>query len=240
MLEFDSISSSSAGNCYTVKSGACAPVLIDPGLPYKQIQKAFWSRGLNICDVAGACLSHGHTDHAMGAMQMMNQGIDCWASMETWKHLGLWGNHRALLAEPKTLFSVGDWQITPFDVVHDMPGCLGFLITAPCGESMIYMVDTCYSRYKFPPVKILAIECNHSMAIMRQNVESGAIDRARFERVAHTHLSLERLIDLLNANDLSQVQEIILLHLSDQNSDEMAFKNAVEKATGIPCRIASK
>ena len=34
--------------------------------------------------------------------------------------------------------------------------------------------------------------------------------------------------------------EIHLLHLSDENSNEAEFKLAVERATGIPVKVAAK
>jgi hypothetical protein len=42
----------------------------------------------------------------------------------------------------------------------------------------------------------------------------------------------------LKANDLSKVQEIWLLHLSEQNSCEKRFKEEVQKITGKPTYIA--
>lgn len=53
-------------------------------------------------------------------------------------------------------------------------------------------------------------------------------------------MSLETCIDTLKANDLSFVQNIVLLHLSNNNSDANNFKNSVEGATGIPTIVADK
>ena len=78
------------------------------------------------------------------------------------------------------------------------------------------------------------------MELMKQNVITGHIDRSRYSRTAKNHMSLERLLDMLKANDLSKVQKITLLHLSDANSDEVMFKEAVAKATGVPVEVAAK
>ncbi len=43
---------------------------------------------------------------------------------------------------------------------------------------------------------------------------------------------------MLQANDLSRVEEIHLLHLSDAHADEVEFRNAVEKAVGRPTYVA--
>ena len=44
--------------------------------------------------------------------------------------------------------------------------------------------------------------------------------------------------ELLKANDLSKVQQIWLLHLSDGNSDEKRFKREIQELTGKPTFIA--
>lgn len=46
-------------------------------------------------------------------------------------------------------------------------------------------------------------------------------------------MSLEHLKDMLNANDLSNLQQIFLLHLSDNNSDEQQIKTEIERLTGV-------
>ena len=53
-------------------------------------------------------------------------------------------------------------------------------------------------------------------------------------------MSLEILIDLLNANDLSQVNNICLIHLSAQNSDTKRFQKEIEELTGKTVTIAAK
>jgi phosphoribosyl 1,2-cyclic phosphodiesterase len=51
-------------------------------------------------------------------------------------------------------------------------------------------------------------------------------------RIIRSHMSLETLKDMLRANDLSKVEAIYLLHLSDGNSDAVRFKREVQELTG--------
>jgi ribonuclease BN (tRNA processing enzyme) len=53
-------------------------------------------------------------------------------------------------------------------------------------------------------------------------------------------MSLQTCIKTLKANDLSQVNNIVLIHLSDRNSDESRFKSDVERATGKVVHVADK
>jgi hypothetical protein len=51
-------------------------------------------------------------------------------------------------------------------------------------------------------------------------------------------MSLDTCIGFLRKNDLSKVNNIVLIHLSDGNSDEKLFKSEVENATGKTVTVA--
>ena len=51
-------------------------------------------------------------------------------------------------------------------------------------------------------------------------------------RLVKSHMSLENLLEMLRANDLSAVRQIYLLHLSNRNSEERRMKEAVQQLTG--------
>ena len=78
----------------------------------------------------------------------------------------------------------------------------------------------------------MAVECNYSLDILRANVEAGLIEPALKSRILKSHFSLENVKEFLKANDLSKVQEIWLLHLSDGNSNAERFKREIQELTG--------
>jgi phosphoribosyl 1,2-cyclic phosphodiesterase len=102
------------------------------------------------------------------------------------------------------------------------------------------MSDTGYSPYRFEGLTSVAIEANYSERILRENVENGSIPRAHMLRVLASHMSVERAVDLLKANDLSRVEEIHLLHLSDGNSHADEFQQLIARATGKPVYVAGR
>ena len=53
-------------------------------------------------------------------------------------------------------------------------------------------------------------------------------------------MSLETCLDVLRNNDLKMVNNILLIHLSDSNSDEVLFKQEVSDLTGKIVNIANK
>ena len=82
------------------------------------------------------------------------------------------------------------------------------------------------------------IEANYAEDIMIDNVTNERIPLSLAERVAGTHMSIDTLLELLRANDMSKVRQIYLLHLSDNNSDAEKFKKLVQRETGAEVYIA--
>lgn len=234
MIHFESHASGSAGNLYTATDGETS-VAIEAGLSFKEIQRAldFQASGL-----AGALVSHCHGDHAKGVRDLMKAGVDCYMSRETIDELGVSGHHRAIPLRVSKTETIGSLQVIPFDVDHDAPGTLGFVLISRHGGRLLYITDAPFVRYRFKGLTVIALEANYSLEILRANTESGAIPRAHMHRVLGSHMSIERAVELLQANDLSKVQAIHLLHLSDGNSDEADFVERVQRATGKPVYAA--
>jgi len=82
------------------------------------------------------------------------------------------------------------------------------------------------------------IECNYSKKILDENIAAGRVPAAQKNRIIKSHMSLKTVKDMLRANDLSQVKEIHLLHLSDRNSSAKLFKKEIQELTGKPVYIA--
>lgn len=58
------------------------------------------------------------------------------------------------------------------------------------------------------------------------------------QRVIENHMSLDRVKAMLSANDLSRVEEIWLLHLSDGNADAERFRKEIFWLTGRKVYVA--
>ena len=82
------------------------------------------------------------------------------------------------------------------------------------------------------------IEANYAEDIMIGNVRDEKVPLSLAERVAGTHMSIDTLLSLLRANDMTKVRQIYLLHLSDNNSDAEVFKKMVQRETGAEVYIA--
>lgn len=237
-MRFEPIASSSEGCAYLLHSGGHS-ILLDCGVPIKWIQRA---TGFKVSQLAGCLVTHGHGDHCKSVKELAKAGVDVYASADTWKAIGPIG-HRAKTLVHDEQVSVGDFWVKGFDVPHDCQGTMGFVVQGS-GGTLVYLTDAAYSKFTFPGATILALECNFDPQIVRDNVESGRIPREVGIRTIKTHMSLPRLIELLRLNmekgHLPDLREVHLLHLSDANSNEEEFKDAVARVVGCPVYVAQK
>lgn len=229
MIEFMPLASGSSGNAYFADDGK-TKLLLDAGIPYRQIQIG---SGFKMRDIAGAFVTHCHGDHSKAMKDLAKYGTDVYASGGTLRACGLFG-HRFHSVRALEQITVGTWDILPFDVQHDAPEPLGFLFTTrTTGEKLLYFTDTYFIKYRFSGLSVIACECNYSTEALQRSVAAGYISPAMAPRLFRSHMSLEHLKDMLNANDLSNLQQIFLLHLSDNNSDEQQIKTEIERLTGV-------
>lgn len=236
MILFEAIASGSAGNFYRVSETAAnrESFLIDPGISYTEMQEA---TGYTLMESKFALISHAHGDHCKGAPEFARRGGKCFSTRETWVAGGQKWPCNELAAYWPTI--IGIWAVTAFAAAHDVEGATGFSVESNASaDKLVYLTDSAYCKHTFKDVTHFAIECNWSNEIIQRNAATGKVDMSRFKRTINTHMSLERLITMLGANDLSKCREIHLLHLSDANSDEKAFCDAVQSATGVPTFVA--
>ena len=231
-MQIQVLASGSKGNCYRVEH-AGASLLLEAGIPFAEIRKGI---GFRVSGLDGALVSHEHGDHAKAVRDLMRVGVDCYMSAGTAEALGLDG-HRLHPIRSRARFEVGPWSIVPFEAVHDAAEPLGFLITIG-DERLAFATDTAYIRYRFPGCTRLMLEANYDLPVLKANVAAGVVNHEVKRRVLRSHMSLETLCGFLQANDLSRVKEIVLLHLSSDSSDAARFKRTIMALTGKEVRIA--
>jgi phosphoribosyl 1,2-cyclic phosphodiesterase len=176
-------------------------------------------------------MSISRADHSKAIKDIMKAGIDCYLSRGTAEALGAAG-HRVKIIRAREQFKVGTWTVLPFDTQHDAQDPLGFLLANQEGDKLLYATDTFYVRYRFVGLSHIMVECNYALDILRANVEAGVVPEELKKRLLKSHMSLETVKGFLKANDLSRVQEIWLLHMSDGNSDAVRFKREIQELTG--------
>ncbi len=169
----------------------------------------------------------------------MAAGLDIYSSPGTFRKLNI-TSHRAHAIEPEQVIQIGSWRVMGFDISHDCEQPFGYLISHPECGNVLFSTDTGFLQYSFENLNNLILEANYSDEILESNIASGRLHGSMRNRVYNTHMSLSVLIDLLKANDLTHVANIVLVHLSDTNSNAEEFRQAVIDATGKNVIIADK
>lgn len=222
-MKFKTIASGSKGNCYLLETDT-GSLLIEAGIPIKQIKRAL---NFRFSDIKGCLITHEHGDHAKAIKDIAKLGIDVYASKGTLQALNC-VSHRFIPLTPKKTKMIGNFEVLAFNTEHDAAEPLGFLIKYQ-NNKLLFATDTFYLRYKFLGLTHIAIECNYVRSVMEDMLDQGLVDINRVARTMKSHMSLEHLIDFLKANDLNNVQELYLLHLSDDNSNIDIIKNEIRK-----------
>jgi len=205
------LGSESAGNCYLLES-YYEVLIIEAGIRLHEVKKAL---NYDLRKVIGCLVTHAHGDHCKYAADYLKAGIDIYTSNETIQAAGISG-HRVHPIQANAMIKIGEFKVIPFPVPHGVP-TLGFLINHSFSGSILFVTDAACIPNKFNNLKHILIEANYEEAILTSN------------RPVGKHMSLDTCLEFLQANDLKQVQNIILLHLSSFNSDSKMFKKSVQK-----------
>lgn len=232
-MEIKTLATGSTGNAYYVTDGVSS-VLLDAGIPIRAIQIAL---GHKLSQTSGVLITHHHGDHIKAAADLARLGIDVYISRGEAEAVGLSG-HRIKYVKSLHSEKIGGFTVTPFDLQHDTPEPLGFLITSEAtGEKLLYFTDTFYLKYTFKGITHILGECNHAREIIERNVMDGVIAPELAARIIKSHMCLERFEDFLKESDLSKLQSIHLVHVSENNGDTVLFAQRIGALTNATVRV---
>ena len=236
------LGSNSAGNCYILENET-ESLIIECGVRFDAIKKGL---RFNLKKVVGCLISHEHGDHCKGVKETIAAGIKVYASEGTFSGMGIdTSHHRAIVIEPgndddkpSVMFEVGSFKIIPFNVKHDAQQPVGFLINHAETGTILFVTDTYYVAKKFRGLNNIIVECNYSQEILDGKMRSGASPEFLRNRIFKSHMNLNTCKELLRANDLTAVNNIVLIHLSDSNSNAKQFKKEIQACTGKTVYVA--
>jgi phosphoribosyl 1,2-cyclic phosphodiesterase len=235
-MELRVLGSSSNGNCYLFQNDNEA-LVIECGVSLKEVKRAV---DFNISKIAGALVTHEHGDHAGHIGEFIDAQIPIYLSNGTREKLALLNSFNIKTIEKGNYFKVGNFKVVAFETVHDAAEPLLFLIYHKETGVVLFATDTSYIKYKFNGLNNILIECNYCSDILEANVKNGIVTRSRYERVVMNHCSIETCKEFFAAIDFTEVNNIVLLHLSSQNSNERECRKIVEQITNKNVYIAKK
>lgn len=211
------LGSSSAGNCYLLTSDNGETLILDCGIPIKEIKKGLdW----HIKDVVGVLCTHKHLDHSKSVKDFKAMGIPIYAPYlgNSCKSM----NMGEFTVKPLDLTTIdGNWTHTNADGTP----CpiYGFLITHQEMGRMLYITDCEVVKWKFRDI-------NH--ILLGVNYDKDLIDRDNTGKANHVfrgHLSIDTACDFVKANYSDSLQNVIMCHLSAENADRDSFIEKMKK-----------
>ena len=228
------LDSGSSGNCYLLENDK-EILILELGISIKRI--------VSIIDpykVVGALVTHEHKDHSKAIKEAIQRGIKIYATQGTIKACLDEKNYFCKEIAFRQEYKIGSFKVIPFQTEHDAAEPCGFLIKHKDMGTLLFATDTYYVRYNFKHVNHWMIECNYSAEILDRNVALGHVPPRLADRIITSHFELDHVKEFFLAKDLRQTRNIVLLHLSDSNSNEVEFQQVIEKATRKQTHIANK
>lgn len=227
-FELVSIGSSSAGNAYLMKIEG-EVILVECGFPYKKLIKETLYTPIKLEEAKACLITHGHKDHAL-AIKEINKMMPTFASMPTLQ------DSLKIIKANQILHALEAKQITskikifPFEVVHDFPQSLGFIIVSE--RTKILFINDCskilvnLENWEFD---YIFIECNYVDLVLRIQLdkavqEGNQIIFNQLDRVHKVHLGLAGTLKILKTMKLDKTKAIFLMHLSDRNANVKMIK----------------
>ncbi len=220
------LGSSSRGNCYLLQASNKQTLIVEAGIDFKDVRKAL---DFKITDVVGCLVTHEHKDHAKEVKPFTDRGFNVYMSAGTAEAIDdrVVNKRRLKIVDNFYKYQVGDFEVIPFDVKHDAAEPIGFIIThKECG-TILFATDTYFIPHDFKDLDInhVLIECNFDKEIMDTKDYLNTLK----DRIQKTHMELEDVKEFFKFNSFEDLKNVVLLHLSNTNSNEEKFKNTFDK-----------
>lgn len=230
-MKLTCLGSSSAGNCYLLQADSGETLILDCGIPIKEIKKGLnW----NVKDVVGVLCTHKHLDHSKSVKDFETMGIPICKPYETLLMSQFLANSYFTVRVFDLTTVDGRWTHT--DANGEPCPIFGFLITHPEMGKMLYITDCEVIKWKFKDINHILLGVNYDKDLVDT-------DNPKANHVFRGHLSIDTACDFAKANDSDSLQSIIMCHLSSENADKDSFiakmKNAVNGAN-VDVAVAGK
>ncbi len=231
-IKFISFGSGSSGNCSFIGDDQCG-FLIDAGIEEKNVVDELSRNGISMDKVKGICLTHDHSDHIRHVYSIVRKyrhltiyctsrafnGIMCRHNISR----RLKDFHKPIYKEIE--FAIGDFKLTPFEVMHDGSDNVGFYIEHGKHHFVIATDLGCISDradHYMRQADYLMIECNYDKTMLTKGTYPEYL-KARIS--ADTgHLDNAVAAQYVASIYKKSLEYVFLCHLSlDNNTPERAF-----------------
>lgn len=223
MSKLTVLGSSSKGNGYLLECDG-EILIIEAGMSYEKVvlPAINWESQR----IVGCLASHAHGDHAKYVQEYIGWTVYVYGNADI---------EGVFPLSTKRKYCIENFKVQCLEVPHNIP-CYSYIIDCPDGVRILFVTDTSGFKYKVKGVHCLMVEANYDEDVILDN----AVQDKWSSSASSNHLSIDQSIEVIKRHDTVDLQDIILLHLSDGNSDAGKFQRMVKAETGHNCYIADK
>jgi phosphoribosyl 1,2-cyclic phosphodiesterase len=230
---FCSLYSGSSGNSIFV-SGGSSKILIDAGLPGKNIEGALKNIGEDPSMLDAIFVTHEHIDHTKGVGVLSRRyDIPIYAKEPTWNSMsstiGKIKEHNIKIIDSSSCISINNMDIINFKIPHDAASPCGYAIHADSKKVCIATDLGHFSedvKNSVEDADILLLESNHDVEMLKFGPYPYPLKKRILSDIGH--LSNEdcgkAIVDIAGDNH----KTIILGHLSKTNNyPDLAYQTVL-------------
>ena len=240
MLKFCVLASGSKGNAIYVSVGK-THVLVDVGLPLKELKNRLKAISVEWESIDAILITHEHMDHIRALKDMSNTDAPViYTSRLTYKAINRKSrNHKSFqIFETLKEFTIGDFTIKPFSVMHDSTDPVGFRIQTESCKIGIALDLGCLTQTvleNLRNVNILVIESNHDVELLAKSKRPSYLKKRIMGNFGH--LSNEECAHIIEKVLHKELYYVFLVHLSQECNDSkraLAVNHDVVMQNGYP------
>lgn len=242
-MRIDVLCSGSRGNSTLVRTDDTV-ILIDAGSTKKHLTDSLRKLEVDIADIDGVLVTHGHTDHI--------SQLKCFASRPVYSCCQL--ECESTHIEPGDRFFISGVAVTVIGLSHDAPGTVGFVLRQGTSK-LVYITDTGFVPNAAKPLMedgtAYVFESNHDVQMLMDTKRPLFLKQRILSDSGH--LCNEDSARLLAGLVGPHTKVVVLAHLSEQaNTPALALQafhegfarrhvddSAIQVCTAAPRKITT-
>ena len=219
-------SGSQQGNTYLLETSK-ETLILDLGCKWEDIMK---SLNYQIDNVAACLVSHVHSDHSKSIPNALKYQLPVYSCKDVAdKFKGV------ILLQCGKKYKIGDFVVQAISVEHNCEN-YAFVIDHHETGRCVYVTDCVRFPYRLRKANHWLLEANYSNDIVIDHMMNGYEIRSQNQY----HMELEDTIECIKNNMSSELNNVVLVHLSNNQSDEQMFAKKVYEEIGIKPFVATK
>lgn len=164
-----------------------------------------------------------HKDHSLSIPNAIKNGLSVYSCSEVQS-----AHPQVKVLKNGLKTQIGGFSVQPLPLEHSCE-CIGFIIShKECGK-ILFATDCSKFLYRIKGCNHILIESNWSEDVVLDNVINDDTPAAHYEN----HLELKDAISAIRENYSGDLMNVVLLHLSANNSDEKFFVDNVKSEIGF-------